>query len=49
MFAAMFASIADRIASAAPALGLVKLAEGEFPNLTPAETALLKFAGSYRS
>jgi hypothetical protein len=49
LFAAMFVSIADRIASSAPALGLVKLAEGEFPNLTPAETALLKFAGSYRS
>ncbi len=49
LFAAMLASIADRAASAAPAPELLNLAEGEFSNLTPAETALLKFAGSYRS
>ena len=49
LFAAMIVSIADRVASAAPGAELLKLAEGEFSNLTPAETALLKFAGSYRS
>jgi len=49
LFAAMIVSITDRVASAAPDAELLKLAEGEFSNLTPAETALLKFAGSYRS
>src|SRR5271169_2858840 len=49
LFAAMIASITDRVASAAPDPELLKLAEGEFSNLTLAETALLKFAGSYRS
>ena len=48
LFAAMV-SVANRVASAAPADELLTLAEGEFSNLTPAETALLKFAGSYRS
>jgi hypothetical protein len=49
LFAAMLVSIADHVASAAPDPELLKLAEGEFSNLTPAETALLKFAGSNRS
>jgi len=49
LFAAMIVSIADRVTSAAPAPELLKLAEGEFSNLTPAETALIKFSGSYRS
>jgi hypothetical protein len=49
LFAAMLVSIADRVASAAPDPALLKLAESEFSNLTAAETALLKFAGSYRS
>ena len=49
LFAAMIVSITDRAASAAPDPELLKLAEAEFSNLTPAETALLKFAGSNRS
>jgi hypothetical protein len=49
LFAAMLVSIADRVASAAPDPELLNLAQSEFSNLTPAETALLKFAGSYRS
>jgi hypothetical protein len=49
LFAVMIVSITDRGVSAAPAAELLELAEGEFSNLTPAETALLKFAGSYRS
>ncbi len=49
LFAAMIVSIADRVASAAPDPELLKLAEGEFSNLIPAEIALLKFAGSNRS
>jgi hypothetical protein len=49
LFAAMFIGITDGVASAAPAAELRKLAAAEFSNLTPAETALLMFAGSYRS
>ena len=49
VFAAMIVSITNRVASAAAGPELLELAEGEFSNLTPAETALLKFAGSYRS
>ena len=49
LFVAMLVSIADRVASAAPDAELLKLAESEFWNLTPAETALLKFAGWNRS
>ncbi|HKN02299.1 MAG TPA: hypothetical protein VJX23_17440 [Candidatus Binataceae bacterium] len=49
LFAAIIVIITDHVVSAAPALELLKLAEGEFSNLTPAETALLKFAGSLRS
>jgi len=45
----MIVSITDRVASAAPTVELLELAQSEFSNLTPAETALLKFAGSYRS
>src|ERR1700722_18599874 len=51
VFIALIVSIAARVALAAPDTDteLLKLAAGEFSNLTPAETALLKFAGSYRS
>jgi len=49
LFAAMIMVVSDRVAAAAPAGELLKLAGGEFSNLAPAETALLKFAGSYRS
>jgi len=34
LFAAMIVSITARVASAAPAAGLLKLAEGEFSNFT---------------
>lgn len=49
LFAAMIVSITGRVASADFPAELLKLAEGEFSNLTPAETALMKFAGDYRS
>jgi hypothetical protein len=49
LFAAIIVSITDRVAFPAPEPELLKLAEGEFSNLTPAENALLRFAGSYRS
>jgi hypothetical protein len=49
LFAAMIVSLFYGIASAAPSAELLQLTEGEFSNLTPAETALLKFAGSNRS
>ena len=46
MLFAATVSVANSVASAAPADELLKLAEGEFSNLTPAETALLRFAGT---
>jgi hypothetical protein len=49
LFAAMIVSITGRVASADAPAELLKLAEGEFSNLTPAETALMKFAGDYRA
>ena len=42
MLFAATVSVANSVASAAPSGELLKLAEGEFSNLTPAETALLK-------
>jgi hypothetical protein len=49
-FAALIVSITGRVASAnVPVVALLKLAQGEFSNLIPAETALMKFAGDYRS
>ena len=47
---AAIVGISGRVASAdVPVVELLKLAEGQFSNLTPAETALMKFAGDYRS
>jgi hypothetical protein len=47
---ALVVSITSRVASAdVPVVELLKLAHDEFSNLTPAETALIKFAGDYRS
>lgn len=46
MLFAATVSVANSVASAAPSGELLKLAEGEFSNLTPAETALLRFAGT---
>jgi hypothetical protein len=46
LFAAMIVSIADSVVLAAPDPELLVLARGEFSDLTMAELALLKFAGS---
>jgi hypothetical protein len=48
-FVAMIVSITGRVASADVRVELLKVAEGQFSNLTPAETALMKFVGDYRS
>ena len=49
ILSAMMVSITASAASAASGGELLKLGADEFSNLTHAETALLKFVGSYRS